>query len=179
MPSLYRCLAHLWVIYWDFSLIHSTFPRTLPPVNIEHFCTGIYSNSWMGNGQQNVQGIWLVCMNQGCAINSEHIFILLELFQCIKAVLWWMKLFSERVQCPSCGRWAAFKTGSGSRRPLRRRSQTCRCIWLGTRHPWSQDHGLRIKKGYKWIKPLETLETPNPLETPIRNASSVKNTPFL
>ena len=74
------------------------------------------------NGQHNVQSIrlWLAYMYVGCAINLEHIFILkradnvstfsmyknsfmvvfkfsvadmFELFQCIKAVLWWFLSF--------------------------------------------------------------------------------------
>ena len=68
-------------------LIHSTFPRTLPScLHTTLALEFIQILQWMGNGQQNVQGIFLlVFMNQGCAINLEHISILLELFPMYKS----------------------------------------------------------------------------------------------
>ena len=62
-------------------LIHSTFPRTLPSclhTTLVHWNLFEFFNGWaMDNKMYKV--ILLVFMNQGCAINLEHISILLEL----------------------------------------------------------------------------------------------------
>ena len=62
-------------------LIHSTSPRTLPSclnTTLVHWNLFGFFNGWaMENKMYKV--ILLVFMNQGCAINLEHISILLEL----------------------------------------------------------------------------------------------------
>ena len=64
MPSLYRCLAHLWVIFQDFSCIYwytAPFQEHFPPAYIQHLHWNLFKffNGWaMDNKMYKVFFYW-------------------------------------------------------------------------------------------------------------------------